>query len=383
VIRRFAALGLAATLIAAGCMGAWPLNRGERADLRGVIPVGAVWSLTGPGEAIGPEQGNAAALAVQGINGAGFLGQATMQLITEDDQSSPQGAVAAFEKLIARDHVVAILGPTLSTSARVADHVAQARQVPVLAVSNTAEGIVEIGDFIFRNSLPESEVQPSMIRTTQPKLGYERVAIIYDADDAFTVSGYEAFKRALEASGVEILATEPIKTGTPDFTPQLATIQALSPDAIVIAALPDDAGTIMRQARELGIPPTLQFLGGNGFNSPRMLQVAGRAAEGAVSGVAWTLDAYTPGNQAFVRAYREQYGVDPGQFAAQAYAGVHLLATAIKQARSRDPRAIRDALARLRNVDTVLGKFSFDETRNPVQTPLVQIIRDGRPEHFP
>jgi branched-chain amino acid transport system substrate-binding protein len=127
----------------------------------------------------------------------------------------------------------------------------------------------------------------------------------------------------------------------------------------------------------------VQFLGGNGFNSPRLVELAGRAANGAVSGAAWIMNAPTPGNRAFVKAYREQYGSDPDQFAAQAYAGVHLLATAIKNARSRDPRAIRDALARLRNVDTVLGKFSFEETRDPLQRPLVQIIRDGKPELFP
>src|SRR5207248_11804428 len=101
-----------------------------------------------------------------------------------------------------------------------------------LGVSNTADGIVEIGDFIFRDSLPESQVQPSTIQATRSKLGYERVAIIYADDDAFTVSGYQAFKRALEASGAQILAVEPIKTGTPDFTRQLTAIQELAPDAI-------------------------------------------------------------------------------------------------------------------------------------------------------
>jgi branched-chain amino acid transport system substrate-binding protein len=384
MVRSGAAVMIGLALLLAGCRALpWPPSASEGSGLSGEIPLGAVWSLTGPGAAFGPQQRDAAILAVQGINGTAFLGGATLRLFTADDRSQPADAVAAFERLIDRDHVVAILGPTLSTSARSADPVAQARGVPVLAVSNTADGIVEIGDFIFRNSPPESQVQPSMIRATREKLGYERVAILYDADDAFTASGYQAFRQALEESGAQILRVETIHGGQADFTRELAAIRALAPDAIVVSALTDDAAAIMRQAREVGLPSRVQFLGGNGFNSPRLIELAGRAAEGAVSGVAWTLNAPTAGNRAFVKTYRQQYGRDPDQFAAQAYAGVHLLATAIRNARSRDPRAIREALAHLRNVDTVLGRFSFDETRNPVQTPLVQIIRDGKAELFP
>lgn len=384
-IGRTLAAWLIVALLLAACTprGAGLGVPGTSSGLSGEIPIGAVWSLTGPGAAFGPQQRNAAALAVQGIHGTGFLGGATIGLRTEDDHSVPQDTVAAFEKLISRDHVVAILGPTLSTSARLADPVAQARQVPVLAVSNTADGIVEIGNFIFRDSLPESRVQASMVLTTQPKLGYERAAIIYAADDAFTMSGYEAFQRGLEASGVRLVATQAISTGDRDFERQLLALQELQPDAIFVSALTAEAAAIMRQARQLGISPEVQILGGNGLNSPQLVELAGSAADGAVSGAAWIWNAPTPGNRAFVKAYREQYGTDPDQFAAQAYAGVHLLATAIRSARSTDPRAIRDALAGLRDVDTVLGKFSFDVTRNPVQTPLVQIIRDGKPELFP
>jgi branched-chain amino acid transport system substrate-binding protein len=222
-----------------------------------------------------------------------------------------------------------------------------------------------------------------MIRVTHTKLGYERAAIFYTPEDAFTRSGYEAFKQALESSGVQIVAVEPVAIGQTDFTRQLTAIRDLRPDAIVLSTLTAEAAAIMRQARELGISQDVQFLGGNGLNSPQLLDLAGSAANGAVSGAAWTYGAPTPGNRAFVKAYRDQYGADPDQFAAQAYAGVYLLATAIKHARSTDPRAIRDALAGLRNVDIVLGKFSFDENRNPVQTPLVQIIRDGKAELFP
>ncbi len=346
--------------------------------LAGEVPVGAVWSLTGAAAVYGTVQKNAADLAANEINRAGFLGSAKLKLITEDDRSTREGGIAAFEKLLNRDRVVAILGPTLSNTARAADPMAQDKGVVVLGVSNTADGIVEMGDFVFRDSLPESDVQPNTIRKTKDKLGYRRVAVLYGDDDAFTKAGYDVFSKALADAGVEVVATETFKKGDTDFSAQLTKIRGLNPDAIVLSALVEEAAGIMTQARQLGIPPSVPFIGGNGFNSPKLAQLAGSAAEGAISGAAWFISDDTPGNADFVKAYRDQYGADPDQFAAQAYTGVYLLATAMKNANSSDPRAIRDALAQLKDVPTVLGSFSFDASRNPVHPPVVQIVQDGK-----
>jgi branched-chain amino acid transport system substrate-binding protein len=124
------------------------------------------------------------------------------------------------------------------------------------------------------------------------------------------------------------------------------------------------------------------FIGGNGFNSGQLSQLAGPAAEGAITGGAWFISNDTPGNAAFVKAYRDKYNSDPDQFAAQAYAGTYLLATAIKNAGSADSTAIRDALAKLQNIDTVLGKFSFSDGREPQHTPVVQIVKGGKFDLF-
>ena len=134
--------------------------------LTGEIPIGAVWSMTGAAAIYGSSQKNASELAIEQINKSGMLGAAKIKLITEDDRSTKEGAITAFDKLIKEYKVVAILGPTLSKSAKAADPIAQAAKVPVLAVSNTAGGIVEMGDFIFRDSLPEMLVQPNTIRET-------------------------------------------------------------------------------------------------------------------------------------------------------------------------------------------------------------------------
>ncbi|MBI3942322.1 MAG: ABC transporter substrate-binding protein, partial [Chloroflexi bacterium] len=163
-----------------------------------------------------------------------------------------------------------------------------------------------------------------------------------------------------------------------DYSAQLTKIKGLNPEAIVISALAEEAASIMSQARQLGIPATVPFIGGNGFNSPKLAQLAGQAAEGAISGAAWLISAENPGNQAFVKAYKAKYGSDPDQFSAQAYAGVYILANAIKAANSKDSQAIREAMAKTKDVDTVLGKFSFDKDRDPVHEPIVQMVKNGQ-----
>ncbi len=355
---------------------------GSGAPLDGEIAIGAVWSLTGAAAAYGPQQKKAAEMAVNEINKAGTPGRAKIKLITEDDRSTKEGAISAFETVIKKDKVIAILGPTLSNSAKAADPIAQESKVVVLATSNTVSGVVDIGNFIFRDSLPESAVQPNTIKVTQDKLAYKKVAVMYGNDDAFTKGGYDVFKQVLEKRGIQILTTETFQKNDTDFSAQLTKIKGYHPDAIIVSALAEEAAGIMSQGLQLGIPEKVPFIGGNGFNSPKLPQLGGQFAEGAISGCAWLITNSIPGNKEFVHSYKTAYGSDPDQFAAQAYAGVHILAEAIKKAGSKDPTAIRDALAGIRDFNTILGKFSFDPGRNPIYEPIVQVIKNGKFELF-
>jgi branched-chain amino acid transport system substrate-binding protein len=350
--------------------------------LTGEIPIGAVWSLTGGAAVYGVSQKNASEMAVEEINKSGMLGSAKLKLVTEDDRSVKEGGIPAFEKLINQDKVVAILGPTLSNTALATNPIAQEKKVVVLGVSNTAGGIVEIGYYVFRDSLPEASVIPNTIKVTKEKLGYKKVSVMYGDDDAFTKAGYDVFKKALDDNGVQILNTETFKKGDTDFSAQLTKIKAQNPEAIIVSALAEEAAGIMSQGRQLGIPTSVKFIGGNGFNSPQLAKLAGAAAEDAISGAAWFVSNESPGNQDFVKAYNTKFGANPDQFAAQAYAGVYILATAIKNGGSAKAADIRNSMAKLQNIDTILGKFSFNDKRDPVHTPVVQIVKSGKFELF-
>jgi len=347
------------------------------ANLSGVITIGGAHALTGPIALYGQPIRNGIDLAVKQINESGFLGDATMEVVWGDTVGDKEQAINVFNKLINQDQVVGILGPTLSNSAFAADPVAQEAGTVVIGSSNTASGITDMGEYVFRTSLPESAVIPNTIEQTKAALGLEKVAVMYGNDDAFTKSGYDVFAQALADEGIEVLATETFAKGDTDFSAQLTKIQSLEPDAIVLSALAEEAANIMIQARQLGIPESVPFIGGNGFNSPKLFELGGEAANGAISGSAWNLSSTSAASQKFVADYEAEYGVKPDQFAAQSYTAAWAMATAIRNADSTDRAAIRDALDALGFIESPLGPFSFDDNRDPDHPPVVQVMSDG------
>lgn len=337
------------------------------------VKVGVVFSQTGGAAVYGATQRNGAELAAEQQNEEGGV---SYELIIEDDASDPAQGITAFEKLINQDQVSVIIGPTLSNTAFATDPVAQEAGVPVLGVSNTAEGITEIGDYVWRNSLTEEQVIPQTVEAAASSFGLERVAVLYGDDDSFTVSGYETFVEALEEQGIEIATTQTFAKGDTDFAPQLTAARNEDPDALVVSALAEEAALILQQARDLGLD--VPVIGGNGFNSPAIIEQAGEAAEGVVVGAAWNSGASDQATADFIAAYEEAYGGPPDQFAAQAYAGMNLVAMAVESACSADPEAIRDAFGEIDGVETVLGEFSFTDSRDADHPAVVQVIEDGR-----
>lgn len=343
------------------------------------ITLGAVHDLSGGTALYGTAIQKGIDLAVKQVNAQKFLGDGTtLKVVYEDAAGDPKQAIAAFEKLTANKDVVAILGPTLSSEAKSADPIAQEAKVPVIASSNTVAGIVEIGDYIFRTSLPEKAVIPNTVSVVIKALNLKKVAIMYGNDDAYTQGGYDVFIVALNNAGIEVLTTETFAKGDTDFSAQLTKIKSLNPDAIVVSALAEEAANIMVQARSLGIPDSVRFIGGNGFNSPKLAEIAGAAANGAISGSAWNVASTYPASVAFVEAFTAEYGKAPDQFAAQAYTAAWVAAIAIKNANSVDHAAVRDALAQIKDFESPLGNYSFDTNRDPVHEPVVLVVQDGK-----
>lgn len=338
------------------------------------VRIGVVFSQTGGAAVYGATQVAGVELAAEQLNGRGA--GVTYELVIEDDASDPAQGITAYEKLINQDQVSAIIGPTLSNTMQSTGPVAQDAGVPAMGVSTTAEGITDIGEYVFRDSLTEGDVIPQTVAAANEAFGLEQVAVMYGDDDAFTVSGWEIFVQALEDEGIETTTTQTFAKGDTDFSAQLTEVRNTDPDALVVSGLAEENALILTQARDLGID--VPVLGGNGFNSPAIAEQAGDAAEGVLVGAAWNSASDAPMSQDFIAAYEEANGSPPDQFAAQAYTGMMLYAQAIESACSADRDDIREALNGLDNVPTVLGDFSFDDNRDAVHEAVVQIIENGQ-----
>ena len=300
-----------------------------------------------------------------------------LKFIIEDDQSTIDGAVEAFNKLIHQDKVSVILGPATSSQTREAFQVAQENEVVALGPTSAARGLSTIGDFVFRISLTTDVLIPIGIEVTHAKLGYQRVATIYDETDLFSTDGNEAVREALTANGIEVLTTE-IFQGGDDVSAQLTRIQALNPDAVFVSALPTDRPNILTQRHQLGLSVPFFVRTLTGVD----IKALGAPAEGAISFVGWSSMGNAPGNQAFVQNYSAEYGTEPNNYAASAYATVYILAEALANAQSADSTAIRDALANIKDFDTIFGKFSFDANGDAVYEQKVLIVNNGEFELF-
>ncbi len=348
-------------------------------NLSGTVNIGAIFALSGPVSVYGGPQKQAVQLAVDEVNAAGYLGDATLNVQFEDSTGTAEQAINAMTKLVEDDQVVAVIGPTLSTEAVAADPVAQDAGTSVLGVSNTASGLRDLlGDFYHRDSLPEAVVIPGTISQAKDLLGLQNVSVLYGNDDDFTLSGYDVFKQALQDNSINILDEETFAKGDVDFNAQLTAALSKNPDALVVSALAAEAVQIINQARQQGY--TGPIIGGNGFNSPAVLSQAGDNAEGLIVGGAWNYDNPNPteSSKQFVTAYEAAYDAKPDQFAAQAYTGAWLVATAIRCADSLDHTAINDALGNIKDMETPLGSFSFDANGEPVHQPIAQIVQGGK-----
>ena len=246
--------------------------------LRGEIAIGAVHPITGRLGLDNPPLGQGFELAVTEINNS-QLSDVKIKLIVEDGQSTVEGAVAAFNKLIHQDGVSAILGPATSMQAQAVFPIAQQNRVVAISPTSAARGLSAIGDFIFRTALTTDVLIPSGVRITQEKLGYQKVATIYDDIDLFSTDSDAVVKEALAASGVEILTTETFQTGETDFSAQLTRIKESNPDAIFISAAVTETPEIMIQGRQLGIPADVPFLISVTFASSQ-IESRGRCCRG-------------------------------------------------------------------------------------------------------
>ncbi len=346
------------------------------------VLVGVVVPLTGELESTGLNMKNGMDLALEQVNGSLLLGGKQIRFVTEDSESTVEGAREAYRKVIEQDGVVAVLGPFTSSSTREAISVADENRVVSFSPTSAASGLSAASEFAFRASLTVEHLVPEGVSFTRERLRYSKVATITNSLDTFSRSNFEQLKRAFDSQGVAIVSEQsyarPQEEQIPDLTDQLTAIKNTDPDAVFISALPPGRTGVLVQAHRLGIEvPLIATLLTIDDVSKANDQIPG-AGEGAITFTNWLAAIDTPENRVFLRSYRRKYGQEPNAFAARSYGAVHILAQAVADSDSSSPQAIRDAMADVRAENTVFGDFYFDRNGDAVYEPIVGIVKDGR-----
>ena len=353
------------------------------------IVIGVAEALTGPASQYGVPIRQGFELAADEINGAGGVQGRQLSLLIEDEQGKKDQAIALYKRFIFRDRVLMLFGPTLSNSMFAAGPVANAAHVVAFGTSNTASGITDLGPWIFRNSPMEQDVAPVTLAHAVEHYKARRIAFLYGNDDAFTRSAYDVFRRAADAQKLEVTDSETFAKGDVDFKAQLTKLKASNPDLVICSCLAEEGANILLQSRSLGL--RVPFVGGNGFNSPRLFEIAREAAEGTVVGSPWFDGSPTAANRKFLDAFAKRYHAPPNQFAAQAYDALHIVVEALHHVTltentDADRLALREALAQVR-IEGATGHFEFKRAPgangqpggwDAAQKPFIYVVKGGR-----
>jgi branched-chain amino acid transport system substrate-binding protein len=342
------------------------------------IKFGAMTCLTGALSTFGVSSIQGARLAVEEINAAGgTLGQ-PIQLIVEDSGSKAGETSTITRKFISQDKVVAILGDLTSSATMEGAPLAQAAKIPLLTPSATNVAITQVGNYIFRSCFIDPFTGKIMAKFALDHLHTKKAIVMTDVKQDYSVGLADAIRHYFTQDGGEIAATFSYSSGDTNFRTQLTGIRIEHPDVVFLPGYYTEAALILREARQLGI--TCPFVGGEGWDSPALVEVAGKAAEGSYYTDHFSASDPEPKVQKFVQTYLAKYGGVPDALAALWYDGARLLSEATKRAGSTDAAKIRDALAATRDFEGVTGRISIDENRNASKPGVILKIDNGRPE---
>lgn len=353
------------------------------------VKVGVILPLTGGSSLAGSEVVMGVKLAAKEVNAdGGVLDGRPIELVIEDDESSPTKGATAARKLIEQDGVVAIVGTYNSAVALSALKVAQEAGVLMSSGGSTSTAVTdanEPGDPWFFRAFPGSDKQGTeSAMDTVEVLGGKRLAVIHD-NSSYGNSLADTFVEVTEKAGAEVVARESYNAGEQDFYAMLTKLQSLQPDAIYIGGLVGEGATIVRQANEMGFQT--QFVGSGSMMTDKFIELTGPASEGfAVSSM---FEPGTPNEHgaAFAKRFMAEYGVNANVHSALGYDSMMLVAKAIDRAGSTDPREIRDAMMKSDDVPLVQGPpgttATFDDKGGVDFNIGLAVVKNGKRELLP
>jgi branched-chain amino acid transport system substrate-binding protein len=346
----------------------------------GDILIGQVGSTTGANATFGRSSRDGVAFAVKKFNDAGGLRiggiQRKIKIVHYDDGSLPEGATQGVTKLIEQDKAIAIIGTENSSNALAAAPIAQRKGVVMLSPTATNPKLTEVGDFIFRACYVDSFQGRVMAIFAASDLKAAKAAILRDAKSDYSQGLAAEFAAAFKELGGEVIADEAYQAGDVHFKAQLTAIKAKKPDLIFVPGYYTEVGLILRQARELGLK--MPMLGGDGWDSTKLVEIAGQAAEGAMFSNHYSASAETPEIKAFVSDFEAAFNYVPDSQAVMGYDGARLVLDALQRVKQLTPKDVRDALATTTRFAGLTGPLSIDASRGVIKPAVVLKVEYGK-----
>jgi branched-chain amino acid transport system substrate-binding protein len=338
--------------LATGC-GDKPQSDGSR-----TVRIGQVSPLTGPQAHLGRDNDNGARLALDEINAKGLMiggRKVTLELKSEDDGADPKTATTVAQKLV-DEGVAGVIGHLNSGATIPASKIYSDNGIPQISPSATAVAYTAAGYKTAYRVMTNDAQQGSVLGNyAVTKLGVKKIAIIDDRT-AYGQGLADDVEKAAKAAGGEVVAREYTSDRATDFMAILTSIKGKAPDLVFFGGMDPQAAPMIKQMKQLGM--TAKFLGGDGAQTPKFVELAGADAEGALaSNPGLPLDAM-PGGQAFKNRFETKYGKIQN-YSPYAYDAVNVLVEAMKRADSSEPAKY---LAELPKTDHqgVTGRIRFD-----------------------
>ncbi len=328
------------------------------------IKVGVLLPLTGKLAKFGEIENKSFLMAVDEINAAGGVNGKKIDLIIKDTAGKSDVGRSAIKKLISQDKVLVVGG---GFSSQVTDKIAaltQQYEIPFLINTASSDVITETKrEFIFRLNPPASEYL-NTLTTFLRKVGrINTAALLYERSPfgphyGFSTSGLKMFTRLREKVKFKKVVKMSYEAGTNDFIPLLTKIKANNPDLVYLIANIIDASLILQQSRMIDLNPKMFWGGTSGFPLPEFQETAGPASDYVFSATLWTPSVPYPGAKEYYDKFVARYDSHTEYHGAEAYAGMYVIADALKRAKTLTREGVRDALATT-DMMTVFGPVKF------------------------
>lgn len=345
------------------------------------IKVGANFELTGNVANYGNATIEGLQLAIEEANEAGGINGKKIELVSVDDKSEAAESINAATKLISDDDVKIIVGPATTGLVLAETQTATDAKVPIIAPCATSpEATVENGKvkpYVFRSCFIDPQ-QGEVMATFAAKDLKAKTAVIYvDNSSDYSKSLAKVFREKFEAAGGKVVMEEAFLQKDQDFKATLTKLKTANADVMFVPAYYEEAGKIVKQAREMGINSAI--LGTDGWDDTKVVDIAGAdALNNTFFSTHYSeKDAEVQG---FIEAYKKKFNRAPNVFAALGYDAGKMLVDALKRAGSGDTEKIREALEATKDLKVGTGTISMDKNHNPIKTAVILEMKNGEKE---